>query len=151
MPLDPSYVGRSYPPSQPYQVCREKIREFAAAIGDDNPVYADPQAAQALGHPDVLAPPTFLTVLSFLGDDTVISDPGLGLDYSRVVHGEQRFTAHRPLYAGDTVVAVVSIDGIRQAAGNDILSTRTEVRTVEGEPVATLFATLVARGTAAGA
>ncbi len=151
MPLDPSYVGHSYPPSRPFQVCREKIREFATAIGDDNPVYLDPQAARTLGHPDVLAPPTFLTVLSFLGDDTVISDPGLGLDYSRVVHGEQRFLSHRPLYAGDTVVGVTSIDGIRAAGGNDILSTRTEVSTVEGEPVATLFATLVARGTAAGA
>ena len=63
MPLDPSFVGRTYPPTEPYQVGREKIREFAAAIGDANPAYPDPEAARALGHPDVVAPPTFPIVL----------------------------------------------------------------------------------------
>ena len=58
MALDPSFVGRSYPPTRPYEVGREKIREFAAAIGDANPAYTDPAAARALGHPDVIAPPT---------------------------------------------------------------------------------------------
>ena len=64
MPLDQSFVGRTYPPTPPYEVGREKIREFADAIGDGNPAYRDPEAARTLGHPDVIAPPTFGIVLS---------------------------------------------------------------------------------------
>ncbi|MGN6088538.1 MAG: FAS1-like dehydratase domain-containing protein [Actinomycetales bacterium] len=148
MPLDASYVGRTYPPSPPYEVSRQKIREFADAIGDRSPVYRDPEAAQALGYRDVIAPPTFLTVLTFAVGDSLFEDPGLGLDYSRVVHGEQRFTATRPVVAGDVLVSTVTIDGIRAAGGNDILTTRTEVTTTDKEPVATLVSVLVARGTA---
>ena len=93
MPIDPAYAGRTYPPTEPYAVGVEKIREFATAIGDPNPAYRDPDAAQALGHPDVIAPPTFPFVLTFTASRQVVEDPELGIDYSRVVHGEQRFVA----------------------------------------------------------
>jgi acyl dehydratase len=150
MPLDVSFVGRTYPPTEPYEVGREKIREFADAIGDPNPAYRDPDAARALGHPDVIAPPTFPVVLSFLASRQVIGDPDLGLDYSRVVHGEQRFVYTRPVRAGDRLQVTVCVENIRQAAGNDLLTTRGDVTTVEGEHVVTAYSTLVARGTAAG-
>ena len=65
MALDQSFVGRSYPPTEPYEVGREKIREFAEAVGDPNPAYIDPEAAKALGHPDVIAPPTFVFAITF--------------------------------------------------------------------------------------
>jgi acyl dehydratase len=148
--LDQSFVGRSYPPSAPYEVGREKIREFADAIGDQDPVYRDQEAARAAGHPDVIAPPTFPTVFISRAQRVVVHDPDLGLDYSRVVHGEQAFHYHRPVRAGDRLVVTVHVDGIRAAAGNDILSTRAEVTTEDGEPVVTARATLVARGTADG-
>jgi acyl dehydratase len=144
--LDQSYIGRSYPPSEPYEVGREKIREFADAIGDPNPAYRDPHAAQALGYDDVIAPPTFAIVLSARVGAQVVFDPELGLDYSRVVHGEQRFVHSRPVRAGDRLVGVLTVDNIRAAAGNDILSTRVEIGTEAGEPVATAYSTLVARG-----
>ena len=64
MSLDPSFVGRSYPPTAPYQVGREKIREFATAIGATDPAHHDPAAARALGHPDVVAPPTFPVIVT---------------------------------------------------------------------------------------
>ena len=64
MALDRELVGRSYPPSAVYEVGREKIAEFAAALGDPDPVYLDPEAARSAGHPDVIAPPTFAIVLS---------------------------------------------------------------------------------------
>src|SRR5215475_5956289 len=99
MALDSSFIGRSYPPTEPYEVGREKIREFADAIRDPNPVYRDPDAAKALGHPDVIAPPTFAIVLSMRGAGQVVADPALGLDYSKVVHGEQRFSYRRPIRA----------------------------------------------------
>lgn len=65
MALDQSFVGRSYPPTDPYEVGREKIREFAAAVGDTNPVYSDPEAAKSYGYPDVIAPPTFVFAITF--------------------------------------------------------------------------------------
>jgi acyl dehydratase len=146
MPLDPSFVGRVYPPTAPYEVGREKIREFADAINDRNPVYRDRAAAQALGHADVIAPPTFAIVVTLPAGHQVIDDPDLGIDYSRVVHGEQRFVHARPVRAGDVLQVAVTIDAIRAAAGNDLVTTRADVSTVDGEPVLTAFGTLVARG-----
>jgi acyl dehydratase len=148
--LDQSFVGRKYPPTPAYEVGREKIREFADAIGDPNPVYRDAEAARALGHPDVIAPPTFPIVLSMRAAGQVVLDPELGLDYSRVVHGEQRFVYVRPVRAGDRLTVTVSVETIRSAAGNDLLTTRGDVSTVDGEPVLTAYSTLVARGTAGG-
>jgi acyl dehydratase len=129
-------------------VGREKIAEFADAIGDDNPVYRDPAAAQALGYPDVIAPPTFPIVITMKAAAQIITDPELGLDYSRVVHGEQRFSYTRPVRAGDRLQVVASVETIRAAAGNDLLTTRGEVTTVDGEHVVTAYSTIVARGTA---
>jgi acyl dehydratase len=148
--LDQSFVGRKYPPTAPYEVGREKIREFADAIGDPHPAYRDPEAARALGHPDVIAPPTFGIVLSMRAGSQVVADPDLGLDYSRVVHGEQRFVHARPIRAGDVLTVTVTVEDIRAAAGNDLITTRGDVATVDGEPVFTAFSTLVARGTAKG-
>jgi acyl dehydratase len=150
VPLDQSFVGRTYPATPPYEVGREKIREFAEAIGDDNPAYRDPEAARALGHPDVIAPPTFGIVLSMTAGRQVVADPELGLDYSRVVHGEQRFVIGRPIRAGDRLTVTVTVENIRAAAGNDMITTRGDVSTVDGELVFTAFSTLVARGTAGG-
>jgi acyl dehydratase len=149
MPLDPSFVGRVYPPTRPYEVAREKIREFADAIGDDNPVYRDQEAARALGYSDVIAPPTFPVVMSMRAGTQVISDPELGLDYSKVVHGEQKFSYRRPVQAGDVLQVTVSVESIRSAAGNDLITTRGDIATVDGELVVTAYSTLVARGTAA--
>lgn len=150
MALNQDYLGKVYPPSPPYEVGREKIREFAEAIGDDNPAYRDVDHARSLGHRDVIAPPTFPIVVSMRASAAAMFDPGLGLDYSRVVHGEQRFAYVRPVTAGDRLVVVTTIEGIRAAAGNDILTTRADVTTQDGEPVVTAWAVTVARGTAEG-
>lgn len=150
MALDESFVGRSYPPSAVYEVGREKIREFADAIGDQDPVYRDPAAARAAGHPDVIAPPTFAIVVDLAAQSALLSDPELGLDFSKVVHREQSFHHHRPIRAGDRLVSVVQVDSIRVVAGNDLLGTRSEIATVDGEPVLTARATLVARGVGNG-
>jgi acyl dehydratase len=146
MPLDQSFVGRKYPPTEPYEVGRAKIGEFARAIGDLNPAYLDPEAARALGHPDVIAPPTFPIVITMPAGDQAAKDPELGLDYTRVVHGDQRFVYERPLRAGDRVVCEVSVEAIRSMAGNDMVTIAAAVRTVEGELVCTAYGMLVARG-----
>ncbi|MDM4720850.1 MaoC family dehydratase N-terminal domain-containing protein [Micromonospora sp. WMMA1363] len=146
MSLDPSFVGRTYPPTAPYQVCREKIREFATAIGATDPAHHDPEAARALGHPDVVAPPTFPVVLTMAASRQIIEDPDLGVDYSRVVHGDQRFAYTRPATAGDELVCANAIEDVSARGGHGFLTTRTEVTTVAGEPVVTVWSKLVVRG-----
>jgi acyl dehydratase len=146
MPVSESFIGREYPPTPPYEVGREKIREFAESVNDPNPIYRDAEAARAAGHPDVIAPPTFPVVLTLLAGHQVIMDPDLGIDYSRVVHGEQRFVHTRPVRAGDVLQVVVTVENVRVAGGNDIVSTRSDVQTVDGEQVVAAYSTIVARG-----
>lgn len=147
MALNPEFVGRTYPPVGTYQVGREKIREFAAAIGDANAAYRDPTAARALGYPDVIAPPTFAFAVTMKAFESIVLDPDLGLDYSRVVHGEQSFAYARPITAGDELEVTMVIEGIRAVAGNDMITAKATLTTVDGEQVATATSLIVARGT----
>ena len=144
MPVDDSLIGRTYPPSRVYEVSREKIREFADAIGDASPLYRDPEAAKAHGYPDVIAPPTFPIVISLSGGDLL--DPELGLNFAMVVHGEQRFEYQRPLRAGDVVVTESTIAGMRSIGRNERLDIQTVITTVEGEHVCTAHNVLIERG-----
>jgi acyl dehydratase len=144
--LDPSVVGRSYPAADTYQVGREKIREFAEAIGDDNTVYRDPDAARSFGYPDVIAPPTFAIILALRAQQALINDPDLGLDYSRMVHGDQAFIHHRPILAGDELATTLHVDGVRTMGGNDLLTVRCEITDRAGDPVTTARSLLVVRG-----
>ena len=148
MPLNRDHLGRSTTSHEPFEVTRGDIRRFATALGDTNPAYHDRAAAQALGHRDLVAPPTFLITLGFSTAESLITDPELGLDYSMVVHGEQRFELHRPVYAGDLLDTETRLDAMRDAGRNELLSIVTEV-SAGGERVATTTNVLVSRGTAA--
>lgn len=151
MPLNRAFIGRSTKAVGTFEVSREHIRRFADAIGDANPIYRDPAAARAAGHPDVIAPPTFLTTvgLSLAGGNGPLDDPDLGLDFGMVVHGEQRYVHHRPVRPGDVLTARTTIDDIRTAGSNEIMSMRVEMVTTEGETVCTAHNVIVSRGTAA--
>jgi len=150
VPLNRDLLGRKYPAAVPYEVGRESIRRFAQAVGDLQPAYLDPEAARALGHPDVIAPPTYLTVLNFrYAEQGPVADPELSLDYAQVVHGSQSFELHRPVRAGDVLSSVQSIEEIKDVGRNEVLTTLTEVTDADGQPVAVLRSTLVSRGTAA--
>jgi acyl dehydratase len=146
MPLNLSFEGRAFPPTEPYQVGREKIREFADAIGADDPAYRDPAAARALGHPDVIAPPTFPVVISMGVSKWITDNPGLGMDYTRVVHGDQRFAYVRPIRAGDRLTCQANVEKVSNRAGVDSVMIRMEIATVDGEPVVTVWSRLVSRG-----
>jgi acyl dehydratase len=146
MPLDPSYVGRVFPPAGAYELGREKIREFADAIRDPNPAYRDPEAARRLGHPDVIAPPTFPIVLTLHDADPLAADPQFGLDWGTVVHREQQFAYTRPMRAGDRLVVTTTVADVRSFAGNDVVTLRSDITTEDGEPVVSCETTLVARG-----
>ena len=150
MPINRDFIGREYPASGTFEVGREHIRSFAQAIGDPNPVYVDPAAARALGHPDVIAPPTFLTTLGFrYALDSPIVDPDLGLDYALVVHGEQQFELHRPVHAGDVLRSTQRVEQIKDVGRNELMVMVTEVTGADGKKVATTRMSLVSRGTAA--
>ena len=146
MAINPDYQGRTFEPSEPYEVSRVKIAEFADAIGEPSSLCRDRSAAQAAGYPDVIAPPTFAIVVTAATTATLIADPGLGVNYAMVVHGEQSFTHSRPLHAGDVVVAQSTIESIKQIGSMTTMATVTEVRTVDGENVCTARSTLVERG-----
>jgi acyl dehydratase len=146
MPLDPSLSGRTYPPSPPYEVGREKIREFADAVGATHPAHRDREAARSLGHPDVVAPPTFPIVMTMAAGDVFVKDPAVGIDYSRVVHGDQRFRYTRPVYAGDRLTCTCTVEEITSRGGHDFVTTRVDVATEAGEPVVAVWSKLVVRG-----
>jgi acyl dehydratase len=136
-------IARDYPPTPAYEVGREKVREFATALGVTDEVCHVVAAARERGHPDLVAPPTFAMVLSLAAAGQVLRDPELGLDAARVVHREQRFAHHRPIHAGDVLTVRVTVLAARSVAGADVLTTREEIRSVDGEAVCTSTTTLV--------
>jgi len=144
--INTDYVGRTFEPSEPYEVSRVKIKEFADAIGEPSELCRDRAAAQAAGYPDVIAPPTFAIVVSAAGSARVTFDPGLGVNYAMIVHGEQSFEHARPLHAGDVVVTQTTVESIRSAGAMTLLTTVTQIRTVDGEHVCTARSTLAERG-----
>ncbi len=146
MALNPDYVGRVFGPGEPYEVSRVKIADFADAIGEPSELCRDREAAIKAGYPDVIAPPTFVIALSMASAAKVNTDPGLGLDYSMVVHSEQSFEHTRPLHAGDVVVATSTVESIRALGAMSMMTTSTDVSTVDGEHVCTAKSTLVERG-----
>ena len=148
MPLNATFVGKEYPPMPAYHVGREQIREFATAIGDNNPAYYNVDAARVLGYQDLIAPPTYPFTLTMRAMATAIFDPDLGLDYSRVVHGEQHFEYERPISAGDELVVRAQIASIEARDRNEFLTTRCRVQTVQDELVVTTSEVIVSRGTA---
>jgi acyl dehydratase len=144
--LNREYVGRVFGPTDPYEVSRVKIADFADAIGEPSELCRDREAAQKAGYPDVIAPPTFAMVITMASTVQVEADPGLGLDYSMVVHGEQSFSYSRPLHAGDVVAATTTVESIRTLGGMSMLVTSTDISTVDGEHVCTAKSTIVERG-----
>jgi acyl dehydratase len=144
--LNIEHKGRTFPASEPYEVSRHKIAEFAEAIGDRNPLYIDVGAARTAGYPDVIAPPTFPIVLTMASSRAAVDDPNLRLNYARVVHGEQQFIYSRPLHAGDVVIAQSTITDVREVGSLSILQTETHITTMDGEHVCTSYQTLVERG-----
>ena len=146
MAVNPDFVGRSYPPSGPHAVDAALIAAFAAAVGSTDPVHTDADAARAAGYRDVVAPPTMAVRFSQESERAYVGDPEAGIDFSRVVHGEQRFVHHRPITAGDEVLGTTTVDAVRSAGGHAMVTTRTELATTAGEALATSTSTIVVRG-----
>ena len=113
MAVDTSAIGKTYPPFE-YEVGREKIREYASAVGEDNPVHFDREAAHGAGFRDVVAPPMFAAVYSAGAVWPLFVDPEIGIDFSMMVHGAQEFTWGEPVCSGDTIVTTASVKDISE-------------------------------------
>ncbi|MDP9443398.1 MAG: MaoC family dehydratase N-terminal domain-containing protein [Actinomycetota bacterium] len=135
MPLPADLAGRTFPPTPPYEVAREKIREFTTAIGAS---VEEPDGGE-------VAPPTFPIVVAFRAMQALLAEPDVGVALHRVVHGDQRFVYTRPVHAGDVLIARLTLESLRQAAGADIIGTRTDIATADGDHVVSAYATLVHR------
>lgn len=133
MPIDQSLVGRAFPPTRPYTVAVEKVREFAAALGGE---YADGPV-----------PATFPIVLAFEAMNSFLESEQV--DLFRIVHGEQRFAYERPIVPGDTLSATLTVASLRQIGGADIIGTVSEINDADGALVCTARATLVHSGATA--
>ena len=143
MPVNPEIVGRDFPPTPPYLVGREKVREFARAVFATDPQHSDPAAAQALGYADVVAPPTFAMVVQDLTLQQLLAEPDTGIELSRVLHTEQRFRYTRPIIAGDELVARLSVTGIRTLGGNALVTSDAEITDAAGAHVVTTTSVLL--------
>jgi N-terminal half of MaoC dehydratase len=131
MPVDQSLVGRVFPPTAPHTVTDDGLRQFAEAVGGE---YAG------------RAPATYPIVMAFEAMNTFLEEEAVEL--SRIVHGEQKFAYERPIVAGDVLTAALTVAGLRQIAGNDIIQTSSEITDDTGALVCTANATLVHRGAA---
>ena len=143
--VNPDIQGRTYPPTAPYLVGREKVREFARAVLSSAPVNLDPEAARAAGYSDVVAPPTFPVVVQEATLAQLLADDDAGVDFSRVVHGDQRFTYSRPVVAGDELTATLTITSVKQLGGHSMVTASSEIVDAAGDHVVTAVSTLVVR------
>jgi acyl dehydratase len=144
--VNPELQGRVFAPTAPYLVGREKIREFARAVFATSPVNHDPDAARAAGYADIVAPPTFPIVIQESTLAQLLAEPDADIDFSRVVHGDQRFTYTRPIVAGDELTATLSVTSIKSLGGHSMVTSQSTIVDAAGEHVVTATSTLVVRG-----
>lgn len=144
--IDRRYIGHTLAPfCVPVEAGR--LRFFAKATGQDDPIYSDPAAARDAGHRDLPVPPTFLFCLEMEGPNPAAIRELLGLDYRRLLHGEQQFTYHAMAHAGDVLTFEQRIEDIYDKKGGalEFVVRRTRVSNQEGQLVAEMRAVTVMR------
>ena len=144
--MNPELQGRSFPPTSPYLVGREKVREFARAVLATNPINLDVDAARAAGHADLVAPPTFPVVVQERTLAQLLAEPDAGIDFTRVVHGDQRFSYTRPVVVGDELTATLTVTSVKSLGAHSMVTAESVIVDGAGEHVVTAVSTLVVRG-----
>ena len=143
--MDTSKVGKTYPPFE-YEVGREKIREYANAVGESNPVHHDREAARAAGFRDVVAPPMFAVVYSAGAMGPAILDPEVGINLMLMVHGVQEFVWGEPVCAGDTITTTAEVVDISERDGKGFYVFRSVSQNQDGDEVVRATWTNIVRG-----
>ena len=146
MPVNPELQGREFAPTAPYLVGREKVREFSRAVFATSPINLDPEAARAAGYSDIVAPPTFAVVIQESTLAQLLAEPDAGIDFTRVVHGDQRFTYSRPIVAGDELTATLRVASVKSLGGHSMVTAESSIVDATGAHVVTAISTLVVRG-----
>jgi acyl dehydratase len=129
-------VGKTYP-AVSYAVGREKVREFAAAVGEENPLHHDLEAAREAGYADVVAPPMFAVVFGGRAMAPALFDPEVGIDFSRMVHGGQEFVWGPPVVAGDEIATEVEVKDVAERGGLQFFVFESRSTNQNGETVCT--------------
>ena len=145
MPVDTTAAGKTYEPKT-YAAGREKIREYANAVGETNPLHLDVDAARAAGYADLVAPPMFAVVYSAPAMAPAVQDPEVGLNLAMMVHGGQEFVWGKPVVAGDEVTTTASVKDISERDGKGFYVFETVSNNQDGDPVATGTWTNIVRG-----
>ena len=143
MAVNQELVGREFPPTAPYLVGREKVREFARAVFADAPQHIDVEAARAAGFDDVVAPPTFAMVIQDHTLQQLLAEPDSGIVLARTIHAEQKFSYSRPIVAGDELTGRLSVTGIRMMGGNAMITSAAEITDATGAHVVTATSVLL--------
>ena len=145
MPVDIQTKGKTYPPYE-YEVGREKIREYARAVGEENPVYFEREDARAAGFRDVAAPPMFAVVYAMGSVGPAIFDPEVGINFAMMVHGGQEFVWGEPVCSGDTISTVTTVQDIFEKGGRGFYVFESVSTNQAGQEVARGTWTNIVRG-----
>jgi acyl dehydratase len=145
MPVKAESIGKRYEPTT-YAVGREKVREYASAVGETNPVYFDPEVARAAGYADVVAPPMFAVVYAGRAVGPAVFDPELGINFSMLVHGSQEFHWGPLVVAGDEISTIASVKDVRQRGDMGFYVFESVSENQRGETVCTGTWTNIVRG-----
>lgn len=143
--IDQKFVGKEYPVTV-YEIGREKMKEYATAIGDTNPMYFDKDAGAKSSYGDNVAPPNFAAVYNLMGCAQMFFDPELKINFAMLVHGEQDFEFVKPVKPCDVITTTGRIAGIAQKGNNDVITFEARSTNQDGELVTIGRATFVIRG-----
>jgi acyl dehydratase len=147
MPVKESAKGKTYPPHV-YEVGLEKIREYAGAVGEDNPVYFDRERAKEAGFRDLVAPPMFAVVYSWKAVWAPAFDDEVGMDVAKLLHGEQEFVWAEPVCAGDVITTELSVADIYKKGPNGFYVFETVSKNQDGQETVRGTWTNIVRGAA---
>jgi acyl dehydratase len=145
MAVNTEAIGKTYPPTL-YAVGREKIKEYAYAVGETNPLHLDHEAARATGYADVVAPPMFAVVFSSRAVGPALLDPEVGINFAMMVHGGQEFTWGPLVVAGDEITTTATVKDISERGGMGFYVFETVSENQRGETVAVATWSNIVRG-----
>jgi len=145
VPVNTAVIGKRYPPFE-YEVGKEKVAEYARAVGEDNPVYFDREAARAAGFRDVPAPPMFAVVYSWGSLGAAALDPEVGMNFAMLVHGGQEFEWGEPVCSGDLISTEASVKDVSEKGGMGFYVFETVSTNQDGAEVARGTWTNIVRG-----
>src|SRR5580693_8560535 len=136
-------IGSHYRAPDYFEVGREKIREFALAVMDEDPTHHSDEAAAAAGYPEVVAPLTFLAIAGRRVQLEIFTKFSIPINIARVLHRDQKFVFHRPILAHDKLYFDTYLDSVIESHGAVITEIRSEVTDAEGKPVVTSVVTML--------